>query len=76
MSEPLVMWTIYDHPADYPNNFVAREWACDASGATPTGSFIVSPDLELLRHMMITDLHLTCLARNENDDPKIVETWL
>lgn len=27
-SEPLVMYAIYEHPADYPNDFVCRRWFC------------------------------------------------
>lgn len=76
MSDPLYMWTIYDHPSDYPNCFVARQWKISAGETTQTGSFVVAPTLDMLRHCMLADLHLACIARSPEDDPKIVESWL
>ena len=71
------MWTVYDHPKDFPNCFVAREFRVAPGGKTEiTPNVIVSPSLEILRHMLLVDMHLTCLTRNEEDDPVIIETWL
>jgi hypothetical protein len=67
----LTIWTVYDHPKDFPNTFVARRWA----GVTPTQDVIISPDLEDLRRLLAFE-GLTCLARADGDDPTIVETWL
>jgi len=72
----LSMWTVYDHPSDYPNNYVARRFDIEARRVVPTSSVIITPDLGTLRDMLAFELHLTCLARDENDDPKIIETWI
>lgn len=72
----LAMWTVYDHPTDYPEKYVARRFEVDRSGPKPTDSIIIAPDLDSLRAILALDLHLVCLARSEEDDPKIVETWL
>jgi hypothetical protein len=72
----LAMWTVYDHPTDYPNTFVARRFDIDGNGATPTASIIVAPDLTTLRDILAFQMGLTCLTRSPGDDPKIVETWL
>lgn len=72
----LAMWTVYDHPLDYPDKFVARRFDFDASGPKPSASIIVAPDLETLRDILEFELHLVKLMRSPGDDPKIVETWL
>ena len=40
-----------------------------------TEEHIVSPRLEMLRKLMM-DWGLSCLPRNPEDEPQIVETWL
>jgi hypothetical protein len=72
----LAMWTVYKHPSDYPDKFVARRFDVDADGPKPSASIIIMDDLEVLRDVLAFQLHLVCLARNEEDDPVIVETWL
>lgn len=72
MSETeLPIWTVYDHPRDFPNVFVARLWMNDK----PTGEIMLSRDLEKLRDMLQAK-GLVKLMRHETDDPVIVETWL
>jgi hypothetical protein len=72
----LAIWTVYDHPLDYPDKFVARRFDVDASGPRPSASVIVASDLETLRNILAFEMHLTCLSRNEEDEPQIVESWL
>ena len=72
----LAMWTVYDNPTDYPGKFVARRFDVDGEGPKPSSSVIIMDDLDKLRDVLCYELHLTCLCRNEEDDPKIVETWL
>lgn len=72
----LAMWTVYDHPKDYPDKYVARRFDVGAKGAVPSASIIVCPDLETLRTMLAVEMHLTCLPRAAEDDPKIMETWV
>lgn len=69
----LPMWTIYDHPTDYPDGFIAR--LC-----------LTLPSLRMTRNVMVAEtlvalrsrlpLGLVCLARAPDDDKTIVETWL
>jgi hypothetical protein len=68
----LPIWTVYDHPRDYPHCYVARQFI----GEKPTSSIIVSADLEMLREMLLVQMGLTRLERDERDDPVILETWL
>jgi hypothetical protein len=72
----LAMWAVYDNPSDYPGKFVARRFDVDAAGPRPSMSIIIMDDLDKLREMLAFELHLTCLTRSPEDDPKIVETWL
>lgn len=67
----LKLWTIYDHPKDFPNHYVARQFI----GETPTDSIVMSSDLDLLRRTLI-EMGLTCLTRTDEDNPKILEVWL
>jgi hypothetical protein len=72
----LAMWTVYAHPKDYPEKYVARRFDVDDKGAKPSESVIIAPDLETLRTVLEIEMHLTCLPRDRNDDPVIVETWI
>lgn len=75
MASELVQWTIYDHPADFPNNYVARQWLIGPRGVTP-GTYAIHPHIEALRAYIQTQLPgAYCLTRSPNDDPVIVETW-
>jgi hypothetical protein len=68
---PLSIWVIYDHPSDYPDDFVARRW----EGETATRDIILGKSLGMLR-LAMRRKYLTCLPRYKDDDPVIVETWL
>jgi hypothetical protein len=68
----LSIWTVYDHPSDYPHCYVARQFI----GEKSTNSVMVSADLERLREILLVDMGLTRLERDERDDPVILETWL
>lgn len=72
----LSMWTVYDHPTDYPDKYVARRFDVDAKGARPSSSLIVTDNLETLRTILAIEMSLVCLTRHVWDDPKIMETWL
>jgi len=69
------MWTVYDHPADYPDYFVARKWIINRNHAEPqpTDEVIVNADLNVLRGHKPPWLY--SMPRHQNDDPCIVETW-
>jgi hypothetical protein len=73
--ELLTMWTIYDHPIDFPNGFVAREWVIPKDGPPrPVGKPITADSLDLVRAALPPDLY--CLGRSDPDDSVIVETWI
>lgn len=64
------IWTVYDHPADWPDWFVARKWVLD----TPTGEVKLARSLDGVRRMLPRGL--VRMGRFEGDDPVIVEIWL
>ena len=71
MSDALPIWTIYDHPRDYPTGFIARKFLLDQ----PTDETIAAPTLDEIREAMWRR-GLTPLHRSPDDDPVIVETWI
>lgn len=73
----LLIWTVYDHPTDMPDHYVAR---CFVAAGSPGAPFpldhvIKSKNLDTIRDYM-EQCGLTKLMRNEGDAPKIIETWL
>jgi hypothetical protein len=72
----LSMWTVYDHPRDFPEHFVAREFRIHPGRAEATSNIIQSEDLEVIRTILLTEMGKMRLMRSPHDDPKIVETWL
>jgi hypothetical protein len=71
----LRMWSVYRHPRDYPDKFVARLFEVDAAGSRATGSIVIAEKLERLQDEMM-QMGLVKLMRSPGDDPVIVETWL
>lgn len=74
MPGDLIMWTIYDHPRDYPDSFVAHKWIIRNGQAIPTDEALESTDLCELRKKIPPGLYR--MARDASDDPTIIETWL
>lgn len=75
VSDPLYMWTLFDHPTDMPDSYVARKFQVDSSGGYPTDDFIALESLHLLRILM-KRRGLTCITRSPDDDSKIIESWI
>lgn len=71
----LLMWTVYDHPADYPDCFVTRAHLVGNGDQVPTAHVIRGQTLRQLR-LVLRMAGLTAIARSPDDDLKIVETWL
>jgi hypothetical protein len=73
----LAMWTIYDHPRDFPNHFIARKWDIVSGKQNPVRTEEIRTETELhtLRNYF-AGLGLMCLPRMEGDDPTILETWM
>jgi hypothetical protein len=75
MPDALSIWTIYDHPRDFPNEFVARRFVVDGSVPRWTDDILTSSSLDLLRDEMVSR-GLTVINRLPDDDRNIVEVWL
>lgn len=75
-TDALAMWTVYDHPSDYPDKYVARLFLVGRGGTEATASIIIAPSLEVLRKTLLVDMGLHRLDRSPGDDANIVETWL
>lgn len=70
----LSIWTVYDHPKDFPNSYVARRFEVGQDGAHPTND-IVQGDLTIIRKSF-RQCGLVRFDRNETDEPQIMESWL
>jgi len=66
------MWTIYDHPSDFPEVYVARLWEGDRA----TDEHIVRAELTDLRIEVQRRGATGRLPRSLADDPVILEVWL
>ncbi len=76
MSEGLRMWTVYQPGLPpYPLNYQAWEVEVTEAGAARTGEHMLAPGLDLIRGEM-ERRGLSCIARSDDDDPTIVESWL
>lgn len=74
--DPLRIWTIYDHPSDFPDYFILRPHDVLPGGiVVENGEGYACPDIEVLREHM-RGMGLTCIPRRPEDDPIIVESWL
>lgn len=69
----LNLWTIYEHPRDAPEHYVLRRWEIIVDQPEPR---------EASRHATLEEaraavpLGLIRMARYEQDDPTIVETYI
>lgn len=73
MSE-LRTYTIYERPLDFPEKFVVRGFTIRADSAEPDARVQVADTLEEARALI--PYGCVCLARDPDDEPQIVETWL
>jgi len=65
------LYVIYDHPSDYPQDFVCRVWQGELAEFRP---FAVARTLEEIRQRLPPGM--VCLGRYEQDDPAIREVWI
>jgi len=76
MTDALQLWTIYDHPTDFPGWWIARRHDVGPTGSVASGYAVTALDLQDLREML-RGMGLTLLGPREPDDaPAIVETWI
>jgi hypothetical protein len=76
MTEPLLtLWVIYEKPRDFPDAWVVRPQTVHRGGAiVPSPTAVLCPSLEVARQYVPPGK--VCLARDPNDDPVIVESWI
>jgi hypothetical protein len=74
---PLVMWTVYKHPKDYPGDYVARKLVITEDVYRPSKESISSRSLREVRNVL-QSLYpgLIQLKRPPDDEPHVVEVWL
>lgn len=77
MAEKTVLtgYTIYDHPLDYPNDFVVRAWDVKKSGNLVLQNTVTRHEtLEQARRRIPEGL--SKVPRFLEDDPVIIEVWI
>ena len=74
---PLVMWTVYKHPNDYPGEYVARKFVIAEDFYKSSKDSISSRSLRDVRNLL-RSLYpgLIQLKRPPDDEPHVVEVWL
>lgn len=70
----LAIWTVYSHPSDFPNNYVARRCEVNGGDLQHTGDIMLG-ELSMIRASFL-QAGLVCLPRNDDDEAHIVECWL
>ena len=70
----LLIWTIYDHPKDFPEFYIAQPHIIRPKTSGPVPMHLMARDLDTLRALLPHGL--TCLKRQEEDDPCILEVWV
>ncbi len=69
------LFVIYDHPSDYPDAFVVREWVVvGAEVYVAKEPLAVSPELDLARMELPSGLFN--IGRGPEDDQAIREVWI
>ncbi|WP_034256828.1 hypothetical protein [Adhaeribacter aquaticus] len=75
--EGLVLYTIYEKPSDFPEYYVCRKHIVLDDGTTSPQMKVLykTKSVENIR-ATLQDMGLTCVGRQENDDPVILESWI
>jgi hypothetical protein len=74
---PLVMWTVYKHPQDYPGEYVARKFVITEDFYGPNNESISSRSLRDVRSVLRSLYRgLIQLQLSPDDEPHVVEIWL
>jgi hypothetical protein len=71
------LYTVYESPSDYPDNFVVRRWEIVAPDNVPVAKnvVIIGQNLDIIRKEL-REMGLFRIPRDVSDDKKIVETWV
>ncbi len=68
----VLVWTIYERPADFPDHYIARPFSIRSGG--PLNQYLLADDLSAIRHLLPAGL--VRYDRHAKDHAEIVETWL
>ena len=74
----LYVFTVYDHPTDFPDHFVVRRFKISSEPPyepIPDCIFMQEKSLMVIRDYL-SYIGLYKIPRDPNDDPKIVESWI
>lgn len=75
MMEELVQYVIYERPTDYPDSFVVRRFQIKRGGHITYDVEPHSVSATLSEARATIPPGQVCLARSEDDDPRIREVW-
>ncbi len=74
--DKLYIYTIYDHPSDYPLFYVVRRFAVDEAGPVRDNDpFAINEDIEII-HLILQNMGLVFLYRDPTDDPCIIGSYI
>lgn len=73
-TDALVIWTIYDHPSDYPGEYVLRSWKVADSGLY--GGSVTAHHADLNEVRRVVPPGRQRIERDPTDDPVILESWV
>ena len=71
----LTLYVVYDHPADFPESYVVRGRNISDGVDLHARDVICCAKVEPLREALRRK-GLTCIGRQPEDDPVILEVWL
>jgi hypothetical protein len=74
MRSVLTMYTIYFNPLDYPGRYVVRGFFIESGKVEPGELCVVADTLEQARAAVPPGC--AQIARDPDDEPQIVETWI
>ena len=72
---PLIIYTIYDRPEDFPDKCVVRRHFIENGESNPEFTvYAIGKEIEDVRRQL--PVGLTCVGREVNDEAQIVESWI
>jgi hypothetical protein len=74
VDETLSQYAIYDHPRDFPDHFVVREWRVHDGQVYPAEDCWLTNTLEEARALIPSGMYN--FGRFPTDDPVILEVWI
>ncbi len=73
--EGFSLWTVYDHPSDFPDSFVTRRSEFVKGVPITTCEIFHDESFEAIEEFL-AEKGLFAMMRQEGDDPCIIATWM